>query len=711
MFPFGTQYYRPPTPKLDKWEKDFKLMHECGFNIVRGWAMWSWLNPAEGKYDFSDVKYLLDLGKKYSIKVILLTNIESIPAWIVRKYPDSMYVSRTGQKSIPDSVHNTSLGGFPGLCVDRPEIKNLAVEYISKLVNEVKNHEALYGWEPHNEPLIEPARYEHEVFCYCDVTINKFRDWLKKKYNNSIDNLNKSWQRKFSAFEEVNPARKLGSFADWVDWRMFAIENLVEQDSWRIETIRSNDPGHPVMIHARSGADRRDIVCDGTDDWRLAKLCDKFGFANFPSGKTMYEHLLANDICRCAAGGKEFWMHELQSGPFGIGLQRNNPFFVILGGGGKVDVDVAARQDETGDVTPERLALWTWIPIAQGAKGMLYWQFRPEQFGTEYGFNLVQYDGKPTARLLEAAKICSFINKYEQLIKKAKPLPAKIAIGYAPINPMMTYFAEGNLNAYLASFLGVYRAISHSDYPIDIVRMDDDVVDDDFTKYSVIYLPMSVWVSKKTALKLDRFVKQGGTLVSEPSLAQYDEDFFSSDTIPGMGLDKVFGCHREDITSKSKIDITCGTKKIKSGFYEEILIPDTAQVIGKYKNGSPAVTLNKYGKGIAVYFGTNVFMNYMFTEEKSLRDIVVGFNKDVPRWAYTDKIQSTVRAMTTGKKKLVFLFNVTGKPVTTTLTICDDVAVMKGMFDDKSYKPAKKSKGKVVFSFKMKPLETKLFEI
>ena len=131
---------------------------------------------------------------------------------------------------------------------------------------------------------------------------------------------------------------------------------------------------HHIVDRGRSDlGDRRDIVCDGTDDWRLAALADKFGYANFPQGKTIYEHQLSGDICRSAAQGKEFWMHELQSGPFGVGLNRNNPFFIILGGGGKVDVDVAARDDEVGDVTPERLTLWSMLPISQGAKGLLYW--------------------------------------------------------------------------------------------------------------------------------------------------------------------------------------------------------------------------------------------------------------------------------------------------------------------------------------------------
>jgi len=122
MIPVGTQYYRQPTPKPEFWEADFKLMNECGFNTIRGWAMWSWLNPKKGIYDFTEVDRLLDIGHKYDIKVILLINIESSPGWLYKNHPDKLYVDRLGNHVKPHTVHNTAIGGFPGQCLDYPEI-------------------------------------------------------------------------------------------------------------------------------------------------------------------------------------------------------------------------------------------------------------------------------------------------------------------------------------------------------------------------------------------------------------------------------------------------------------------------------------------------------------------------------------------------------------------------------------------------------------
>lgn len=706
-FPVGTQYHRPPTPKAEHWEADFKLMAEKGFNIARAWAMWSWLNPKEGTYDFSEMERMCELGQKNGIGIILLVNIESCPGWLYKKFPHTTYVARTGKPAIPHTVHNTCVGGFPGLCTDHPEIKERAVEYIAALVKRFAGHPAMHGWEPHNEPLIEPARYNHEVFCYCPATQGRFRQWLRNKYG-TIEAVNNAWQRRWSDFDEIIAPTELGSFADWTDWRLFAIESLVEQDRWRIQTIRDNDGGHPVLMHSRGGGDRRDIVCDGTDDWRLAKLADKFGYANFPQGKTPFEHALSGDICRSAAQGKEFWMHELQSGPFGIGLQRNNPFFVILGKGGATDVDVAARPDEVGAVTGQRIAQWSWLSLSQGAKGLLFWQFRTEQWGAEYGFNLVNLDGTATERLDMAGRIATCIRENEDLFYALKPPQAQVAIGFSPMNPMLTYFADGNLNAYLACYLGTNRLLAHSGHPIDVVRMDDQAVDDDFSKYKAIFYPLPLWLDEKTAGKLKRFVENGGLLVAEPSLGQYGTDYFSVDTVPGMGLDEIFGCRREIISTRQSVPVKYKAKTLPSRFLEEILIPRGAKVIGKYADGSPAITMNEYGKGKAVYLGTNLFMEYIFSESPATRGFVADLTKTLTRWATVSvPTETMVKYMECPGKKLVFLINCFNKNQRTVLTLASKVKSARDIFNGGTVKFTPQG-GKSSAAFSLKPYDTRL---
>lgn len=690
MFQIGTQYHRPPTPKMEKWEYDFKTMKEHGFNIVRGWAMWGWLNPKQDVYDFSELERLCDLGAQYDIKVILLVNLESSPAWLYKKYPNTLYVDQKGIKVVPHTVHNTCCGGFPGHCLDWPEIKQHAVDFIGKLVRKFSNHPALYGWEPHNEPLHEPARYflhgNGELFCYCEKTLEKFIEWLRTKYNNNIEILNKTWQRRYGEFDEVIPPIERGSYSDWADWRLFHIESLAEQDRWRTQVIRENDNDHPVMIHTRSAASARNIVFDCTDDWRLSKLVDKFGFANFPESISMLDHALAGDVNRAAAQGKEFWMHELQSGPYGIGL--NIPDSYLSG---------------------DRVAGWAWTTISQGAKGLLFWQYRTEQFGAEYGFNLVNLDGTPNERLKVASKIGETIRANESLFDQLKPIPAEIAIGYSPMNPMMLHVANGSVEPYSYSYLGIYRLLCNLSIPaIDIVRLDEQAVDDDFNKYKVLYMPLPLWVDARTAFKLKEFVRQGGTVISEPSLAFIDTDYFSADIVPGMGLSEVFGCRREIIANcqDKTISVKTGNRVISSRFLREVLIPEGATVIGTYDNGEPAITINQYGKGQAVYLGTNIFNNYYHEPTIGVREFFQQyFHKNITSLAATSNSENTfIKMMEAQGHTAVFIFNMADENVVTRLSVNMEVEEAEDLYNNR----------KVIFEanpisttvLKMKPYET-----
>ncbi|MFA5688145.1 MAG: beta-galactosidase [Kiritimatiellales bacterium] len=668
MFAFGTQYHRPPTPKMDKWENDFKTMKDHGFNMVRGWAMWGWLNPKEDVFDFSELERFCDLGLKYDIKTILLVNLESTPAWLYKKYPETLYTDQRGIKVVPHTVHNTCCGGFPGHCLHWPEIQGKAVEFIEALVKKFAGHPALYGWEPHNEPLHEPARYYRdgngELFCYCDKTLEKFIEWLKVKYNNEINLLNQIWQRRYGFFDEIIPPVERGSYSDWADWRLFHIEDLVEQDKWRTQVIRDNDPDHPVMIHTRSASSGRNIVFDCTDDWRLSQFVDSFGFASFPAEVSILDHAMAGDINRAAAQGKEFWMHELASGPYGIGL----------------DIPPV-------DLPGDRVAGWALTTIAQGAKGLLMWQFRTEQFGAEYGFNLVNLDGSPNQRLKAVERVGRLMLNNEALFARMKPQPAEIAVGYSPMNPLMLYVADGSVAAFDHSYLGTYRMLCNANVSsVDIVRLDIQAVDDDFTRYKVLYIPLALWMDEKTAEKIRQFVEQGGTVISEPSLALIETDYYSADTVPGMGLHEVFGCRREIMgnTKDTPVTIHVDGGRLTARFLREILIPESAEVIGRYETGEPAITLNHYGKGKAVYFGSNVFNQYYHSPAAEVCNFFEKrFHAGISRWAATSASEQTfLKIMEADGARIVFLFNITDQAVDTCLTVNADVANANDIYNE-----------------------------
>ena len=111
MIYVGTQYFRAPTPLEADWQRDVKQAKEYGLDYLRFWIMWNWYSRREGCYDFSSLGRLLDICAQNKMKVIMLANLESAPAWLIKKYPQAIYRDATGGLYRPESVGNTPAGG------------------------------------------------------------------------------------------------------------------------------------------------------------------------------------------------------------------------------------------------------------------------------------------------------------------------------------------------------------------------------------------------------------------------------------------------------------------------------------------------------------------------------------------------------------------------------------------------------------------------
>ncbi|MGE5557570.1 MAG: beta-galactosidase [Bacillota bacterium] len=712
MFPIGTQFYRAPTPLPENWEKDLKTARENGLNIIRAWLMWNWYSQKQGRFDFMEIRTLLDLCHKYDLKAVLLFNLESAPAWAQRKYPEALYVSATGRRFYPEAMGNTPAGGFPGLCFDHEKVAAEGKKYITEVVRRFRSHPAVYGWEPANEPLFEPARYNDEIYCYCGKTVAKFQRWLAVKYGGDINKLNAVWRRKYGRFDEAQPPRRRGSYADWVDWRLFSMGALQDTIAWRVKAIRDNDPDHPVIIHTRGGSGvTRPATKEGIDDWAFAGEADIYGTAAFPQCGPEHEYFIAMAGARSAARGKEFWMSELQAGPYGMGIHRNDaePRCFICNSTTMEGIrDVQTGAFDPGIVTPERLKMWAWSGIAQGGKGILFWQYRCELFGLEYGFGLTDMDGAPSERLQVVKELSRIVHQHEDLIKNARLPEVKIAAGVTPINDLVNYAALGCHCQIKNSIKGLHKALWSLDYLLDFVRIDELVVDQEYKQYKVIYLPFPIWISRRSVAKLKEWVAAGGTLVCEASAGQLDETFFTTVKAPGLGLDELFGCVRRDIRSAREIPpLVYGSARIETGFYKEVLEPTTGKVMGVFETGEPAIICNDYGKGKAVYIGSNPFYQYNGTANKGFLQFISDINRDVFREAFTNQTDVSARVLINGRTWLVFLLNALNRTFETELTVMAKGRVMDLFTGDPvacSY-----AQDRMIINTAMKGFDTKVY--
>ena len=82
-------YYYPEHWDESQWERDFKKMHELGFEFTHfAEFAWAQLEPEEGRYDFAWLDRAVALAAKYDLKVIMCTSTATPPVWMSRKYPE-----------------------------------------------------------------------------------------------------------------------------------------------------------------------------------------------------------------------------------------------------------------------------------------------------------------------------------------------------------------------------------------------------------------------------------------------------------------------------------------------------------------------------------------------------------------------------------------------------------------------------------------------
>ena len=588
MFVFGAQYLRSATPPETEWETDMAHMRAYGFNTIRVWVVWNALERKEGVIDTAFLDRLLTCAKKHDLQVGLLFHLHAAPAWAIQKYPQYYYVNERGQAFEPAIRPNTPSGGWPGLCFDHPEVRELEKRFIEGIIQETKKHDNVAFYEPMNEPhqWVDGTQENANSYCYCEASVKEFRVWLQKKYG-SIDRLNHAWGHYFADFDEVRPPRWTGAYSCYADFRLFTMDNIAKEISYRADIIRAADTrGIPVIAHSWGGGA---ITCSNLgsmafDDWKNAAIFDKWGYSAFPqSSQDCVSLALGNTATRCAARGKEYWQSELNAGMVGTGLFAR----------GRID-----------DHTFDKFSLES---LRQGAKGLLYWQFRRERHGAELnGYSLTDVDGGETNLSRRAAKLCQTILQNTDLFEAGVAERAEVAIVFSIRSYLANWSDQNRTNNKFAvdSTGGYYRMLWEENIIADVLH-EEIFEPSELAQYKAIILPAPYAISSKMAQALKRYIQNGGTLISDPLFGLLDEEMVLTDALPGFGFQEVFGCKQEDQRYAETVLFDNG-EILNGNCHKELYREVTAQVLRRYDDGSPAILCNQYGKGTAVLSGVNL---------------------------------------------------------------------------------------------------------
>lgn len=563
-FPFGAQYLRATMPERKDWRRDFERAAKQGLNVLRVWIVWSYYHTTPERVKCDDLIYLLDLAEENGIKLVFLLNLESCPAWLARIYPEERYVSGDEVSIGLQAVSNQPSGGWPGLCWDNPGVRYYAELFVKEIVTRLKDHPALLLWECMNEPICEPTRHlsfhvipERRLFCYCSRTIVQYRRWLEYKYG-SIENLNYNWGSAFGGFDEITPPAYRNTYHDMIDWRLFAMDNLAELVKWRTELIKKYDQDHVVMSHSVGGGTlRTPFQYFANDDWKIAEAVDQFGLSAFPPENyaSTAAYCLSIDAVRSACSGKKsFWQAELKGNVFLPPLERSLA------------------------LDPRYLSIWVWQSIARGAKGVLFWSYRPERHGTEDGnLGLTEVDGSLSDRTKQIAHDARVISTYSRVLLDARPIDADVALLFSPTSYLINWISSGSMDMSKKTLMQIYQMLWECNIPCDILHED---YLNDLRKYKVVVVPYAFRLSPSVVTKLKDYVFHGGLLIAGAMTCEYDERLMLSKTAPGMGLHEVFGAVRATAQSVTECRIQIGDLTLLGKDYLETYTVTTADVMG-----------------------------------------------------------------------------------------------------------------------------------
>ncbi|MBD3175825.1 MAG: cellulase family glycosylhydrolase [Armatimonadia bacterium] len=642
---FGTQYYRAPTPRPEDWERDLTAIRDHGFNTVKYFCQWRWSHPGPGEFYFDDLDRLMDLAAERELQVIINTLFDIIPAWVTHRHPDCMMRRQDGRRLGPTGMGHRQIGGVPGPCLNHPTARQLREEFLRETVRRYADHPAMWVWDVWNEPELTvglvrqgPAR---DQICWCSSCRQAFAEWLKAKYSD-LGDLNEAWARNYRGWEEVElPGEVYCVSADWTDWRLFFRDTVTGEQRWRSEVAREEDAGHPVMCHTVPPP-IFSVFCCGADDFELAEPCDLFGCT------TSCQIPMMADFARSAGRGRPMLASEIHALP-GSTLNRPSPL-------------------STTEL--ERQIL---MPLFQGYKGFVFWQYRAELLGSEGpAWGLTRPDGSPEPWLEDCRDLAKLLTEHTDFLREGRSEPAPVAILSVPENEIFFYSHDGSHDRYWAGLRGAYRLLRSLGRPVDFIHPSNL---GEASQYAAIVAPIPYAYPSSVAEDLKAYVRGGGRLLTEGFLCALDPASGMTSTVhPGMGMDELVGCREVSVTPSGRVDMrmSYGSGGVEPSDQPRMLLTEdigglgrdaalpgrlaeqrlevtTGRVLARFVDGSAAIVENDQGSGSTVHIGTWIFQAYSETGMEELASLVDGLLGLPSGWASSpdvrvDRIETEDRA-------------------------------------------------------------------
>jgi beta-galactosidase len=474
----GVAWYPEQWPE-ERWDQDLALMNGAGIRLVRiGEFAWSSMEPQEGYYELDWVERAIAKAAAHHIFVVLGTPTDAPPAWLTRRYPETLRVDETGK--------GAEHGERRQFSYTSPRYRELAHQIVEQLARRFGRNPNVIGWQIGNE-------YTYDS--YDDYSRRLFHEWLKAKYK-TLASLNQHWttaywSQTYDLWDGIPLPGAHGNPGLMLDYRRFVTDQWRAFQRSQIHAIRRYADATQFITTNLGGLgwaarfNRREI----TADLDLISWDDYVGQGHLDPYLNGATHDLVWGWKR-----QNFWVMEAQPG----------------------SVNWAPISNTLDKGETRTLA---WEAIGHGADCVAFWQWRSALNGQEqYHGTVVGPDGEPVPLYEEVRQIGREFAKLAPVLKGTTPVSEVAILHDYDSRWAINFQKQSQRYDQINVLLGYYR-------PLRDLAQSVDMVDPRFSldRYKLVVAPSLNVISASLAQHLLEYVQRGGHLVLGPRSGMKDE--------------------------------------------------------------------------------------------------------------------------------------------------------------------------------------------
>ena len=181
-------------------EADPILMRQAGVNQASvGIFAWAALEPERDRFTWDWLDRVMDRLHAAGVGVLLATPSAARPRWLAEAHPEVMRTRRDGRPIPPGEMRHNH-------CLSSPVLRERVALVDTKLAERYAGHPALLGWHISNEF----GGDEDGARCYCARCLAGFRDWLRVRYHDDLEALNRAWwtgfwSHQYGSWDQIRP--------------------------------------------------------------------------------------------------------------------------------------------------------------------------------------------------------------------------------------------------------------------------------------------------------------------------------------------------------------------------------------------------------------------------------------------------------------------------------------------------------------------------